>query len=151
MDIFLEKFRRQRQLFYLLCFKAFGKQLGDDYCRLLFLKVWRKYSITFTEMSFFVQTFSLKRAETWDTTWKLQKSWEMTAVKFFSKKLQAEFSLTFPEMHSAVNILLGRFWRQNNFFILLQNSPKYLYIYIYMALKRTVICLQCVLFLISEC
>ena len=61
-------------------------------------------------MSFFVQTFSLKRAETWDTTWKLQKSWEMTAVKFFSKKLQAEFSLTFPEMHSTVNILLGRFW-----------------------------------------
>ena len=63
VSICLEKFCRQRQLFYLLCFKAFQKHLWNDYCGVLFSNGWRKYSVTSAEMNFFVQTFSLKRTE----------------------------------------------------------------------------------------
>ena len=63
VSICLEKFCRQRQLFYLLCFKAFQKHLWNEYCGVPFSKGWRKYSATSAEMNFFVQTFSLKRIE----------------------------------------------------------------------------------------
>ena len=109
---FLEKFWRQRQFFYLLCFKAFGKHLWNDYCGVLFSKGWRKYSITSAEMNFFVQTFSLKRTEgrhnffIYFVSKLLEKSFELTKVELFFKKLRAAVSVTVPEMNPIMDIFL---------------------------------------------
>ena len=61
------------------------------------------------------------------TSWNLEKFWEMTAVKFFSKRLQADFSLTFPELVHGLR--RGHFpgkvlKEKTTYFILFLNLPK---------------------------
>ena len=110
------KFWRQRNLFYLLCFKAFGKHLWNDYCGVLFSKGWRKYSITSAEMNFFVQTFSLKRTEgrhnffIYFVSKLLEKSFELTIVEPFFKKLRVAVAV--PELNPIMDIFLRTSRRQ---------------------------------------
>ena len=73
----------------------------------------------------------------------MEKSWEKTTVKFFSKKLQVDFSLTFPEQKWTPPWTFS--WEgsedKNNFFYLVSKFAKITF-HIYVALKRTVFCLQ---------
>ena len=100
VNIFFEKFWRQRKLCYLLCFKAFGKHLLNNYCGVLFSiwsKGWRKYSITSAEMNFFVQVFSLTRTEDrhnffiYFVSKLLEKSFELTKVELFLKSCEQQY------------------------------------------------------------
>ena len=59
-------------------------------------------------------------------------------MKFFSKKLQADFSLTFPGTDSAVHIFLGRVLKTKTTFFYLVSKLAKITFHIYMALKKTV-------------
>ena len=112
---FLEKFWRQRKLFYLLCFKAFGKHLWNDYCGVLFSKGWWKYSVTSAKMNFFDRHELLFFEMYWRQTQLsklLEKSFELTKVELFFKKLRAAVSVTVPEMNPIMDIFLRTSQRQ---------------------------------------
>ena len=63
-------------------------------------------------MNFFVQTFSLKRTEgrhnffIYFVSKLLEKSFELTKVELFFKKLRAAVSVTVPEMNPIMDIFL---------------------------------------------
>ena len=64
-------------------------------------------------MNFFVQAFSLKRTEGRHNFSKLlEKSFELTKVELFFKKLRAAVSVTVPEMNPIMEIFLRTSQRQ---------------------------------------
>ena len=69
-------------------------------------------------MNFFVQTFSLKRTEgrhnffIYFVSKLLEKSFELTKVELFFKKLRAAVSVTVPEMNPIMDIFLRTSQRQ---------------------------------------
>ena len=101
VSICLEKFCRQRQLFYLLCFKAFQKHLWNDYCGVLFSNGWRKYSVTSAEMNLYKHfLWNVLKVDTAFLFILIQSfSFELTIVELFFKKLQEAVSVTVPEMN----------------------------------------------------
>ena len=69
-------------------------------------------------MNFFVQTFSLKRTEgrhdffIYFVSEFSEKSFELTIVELFFKKLRAALSVTVPEMNPIIDIFLRMSERQ---------------------------------------
>ena len=98
VDVFLQKLWRQRQLFYLLCFKAFGKHHWKNYYVVLFSKGWRKYSIILAEMNFFVQTFSF------ETSWRQAQLFYLFCFKAFGEVLRDDYSRALFKKDASSNI-----------------------------------------------
>ena len=79
-------------------------------------------------MNFFVQTFSLKRTEgrhnffIYFVSKLLEKSFELTKVELFFKKLRAAVSVTVPEMNPIMEFFLRTSQRQHP-----ENVPKATY------------------------